>query len=80
MGERQLREGQLAELSWLWQAAYGSYFAPFRQLMRGSLAWQAVSERVEKGEERRLGLLLSEAQSVPPEVARVLPVRQFKLR
>lgn len=80
MGERQLREGQLAELSWLWQAAYGSYFAPFRQLMRGSLAWQAVSEWGEKGEGVRLGLLLSEAQSVPPEVARVLPVRQFKLR
>lgn len=50
MGERQVWEGQLAELSWLCQAAYGSYFAPFRQLMRGSLAWQAVTERVEKGE------------------------------
>lgn len=41
---------------------------------------ETVSERGEKGEGIRLGLLLSEAQSVPPEVARVLPVRQFKLR
>lgn len=42
-GEGQREKGQQAEQSWLWQAAYGSYFAPFRQLMRCSLAWQAVS-------------------------------------